>query len=180
MGSYNFNHRTGFYGIFLGCIAMSLFFFSAAYLTEGLGWLDAYDDEKNELYLDVGWNWIRGSGVAFLITVGLGVASRILLSKNKRLSNDLAGKPVLPTYNFNTKLGLWSLILFSVSLVFVFHGAFYRIEAVRWLNAGLGPGEPWFVGEALAWYQSSAVMFAIAIILLVGTGALAWKNWKGK
>ena len=113
---FDFNHITGYCGVILVSIAISSLLFSLAHMFEGIGWLSADDAESNDLYLDVGWNWIRGSGVAFIVALVLFGSSILLLRKNLHLPrrrSSLFGK-----LDINQSKGLLGLVFLCVAFVF--------------------------------------------------------------
>lgn len=176
---YNFNKASGYLSLIFISIAISLLVFSLVYMSEGIGWISAYDDDPNDLYLDVGWNWVRGSGVAFLVAVVLIVISFILLGKNKinniKYSNKLKTSSqnkfssksdyLFGKLDLNNKKSFTGLVLLSVALVFLFNGILYRIESTNWLYGGIYNAQGWFFEEASAWATSSYYMFLITILL---------------
>lgn len=175
--SFNFNHKTGWGGLLLLSAAISLCFFSLAYMMEGQGWLSAYDEERNDLYLDIGWNWIRGSGVAFLFALALGGWGISLLRKSKRQGQ---AKPVWGKLNLNHKKGALAVVFLSVGFTFFFNAALYWWEAEKWFVAGAESARPWFFAEASAWVSSATTMTFIGIVLEALALVLLVRSWKGK
>ena len=175
---YDFNHRTGYCSVILISISISLLFFSLGYMFEGVGWLSAYVEEANDIYLDVGWNWIRGSGVAFAIALVLFGISAKLLRDNRRLTQRCL--PLFGKLDVNQQKGLLGLISLSVAVVFFFNAGLYRIEASKWFYAALGSGRAWFLEEASGWITSSTVMSLIGILLAAVGWILIAKQWKVK
>jgi len=178
LSQFNFNHKTGWGGLILFSIAVSFIFFSLVYMMEGQGWLSAYDEESNELYLDIGWNWIRGSGVAFLTTLLLGGLGIFLLRKNKK-SSEKAGA-LFGKLDLNQKKGALAVVLISVGFTFFFNAALYWWEAEKWFVGGLYPGNTWFFEEASAWVSSATAMTFIGIALEAVALVLLVKTWRRK
>ena len=175
---FDFNHKTGIFSVIFISIATSLLFFSLAYMFEGLGWLSAYEDEEIDLYLDVGWNWIRGSGAAFVVALILLVISFVLLKKNRGQAQRKS--PLFGKLDLNGKKGLLGLVLISVSAAFFFSGILYRIESANWLYSGIAQGKTWFLEEASAWATSAYVMIMIGIFLSAAGWILIAVQWKKK
>ena len=172
--NYDLNKTSGCLSIIFASIAISLFIFSLVYMFEGGGWISAYDEDPNDLYLDVGWNWVRGSGVAFIVAMVLVIISTILLSKNKRSDtersndkrrNEKRASYLLGKLDLNKKKGFVGLVLVSVALTFLANGVLYRIEYANWLYGGIYSAQGWFFEEASAWASSAYYMFLISILL---------------
>ena len=178
--AFDFNKGTGIAGATLIAIAISLACFSIAYLLEGFGWSSSYASEGNELYLDIEWNWYRGSGVAFLATILTGISGIVLLVKNRCQCQQGKGSPVLGCLDLNCGKGKIALLMVPTGLIFLFNAIFYRIEAARWFNAGLSPGRVWYLEEASAWYTASWIMSLITIALLATGAILLVLVWKGR
>src|SRR3972149_2153271 len=92
---FDFNKKSGFVSVVFISIGISLLVFAAVYLFEGLGWLSAYKEEQLDTYGQVGWNWIRGAGISFVVGLILLVVSFLMLRKNKAttsLANPLFGR----------------------------------------------------------------------------------------
>ena len=175
---FDFNHITGYCGVILASIAISSLFFSLAYMFEGIGWLSADDAESNDLYLDVGWSWIRGSGVAFVVALVLFGISILLLRKNRHLPRRRS--PLFGKLDINQEKGLLGLVSLCVAFVFFFNGGLYRIEAEKWFYAASRPGQAWFLEEASGWATSSYVMLLIGILLAAAGWILIAMQWKAK
>ena len=175
---FDFNHTTGYWGVIVVSIAISSLFFSLAYMLEGVGWLLAYDAESNDLYLDVGWNWIRGSGVAFVVALVLFGISIRLLRKNRHLPKRRS--PLFGKLDINQMKGLLGLVFLSVAVVFFFNGGLYRIEAEKWFYSASRPGQAWFPEEASDWVTSSYVMLLIGILMATAGWILIAMQWKAK
>ncbi len=73
---YDFNDSTGYLSVIFVCIAISLVLFSLAYIVEGVGWLG------DETHSWVGWNWLKGAGIAVVVAGVLAGISITLLSSN--------------------------------------------------------------------------------------------------
>jgi hypothetical protein len=172
---YDFNHKTGYGAIILISMAISLCFFSVAYMSEGLGWLSDYEDDGDELYLDVGWNWIRGSGLAFLVALAQFIFSWKLLQTNKKISGT---RPMLGKLDLNQRQGYLGLVSLSISFIFFINAALYWWEAEKWFFGGLYPGNSWFLNEASAWATSAWIMGLVGILLSAIGWVLLAKNWK--
>ena len=80
---FDFNKKSGWISVVFASIGISLLIFAAVYLFGGFGWLSAYKEEQLDAYAEVGWNWIRGAGITFVIALVLLVASYKMLRKNK-------------------------------------------------------------------------------------------------
>ncbi len=171
---FDFNHKTGYWSVICVAIAISLLFFSMAYMFEGVGWLSAYKDEAKDMYLDIGWNWIRGSGAAFLVAVVLISISAKLLNKNRNISNT---PPLFGKLDLNKYKGLLGAIFIPVAFVFFFNGFLYRIEAAKWFYAAR-TGTIWYLNEASAWVTSATVMIIIGILLSAAGFILMAVEWK--
>jgi len=162
---YNLNKTSGYLSVIFISISISLLIFSLVYMFEGVGWISAYDEDPNELYLDVGWNWVRGSGLAFLVAIVLIIISAILLSKNKKIYDKKRASYMFGRLDLNKRKGLFGLVLLSVALTFLFNGILFRIEYANWLYGGIYSAQGWFFEEASAWATSSYYMFLVGILL---------------
>ena len=80
---FDFNKKSGWISVVFASIGISLLAFAAVYLFEGFGWLSTYKEERLDAYAQVGWNWIRGAGIAIVIGLILLIASFMMLRKNK-------------------------------------------------------------------------------------------------
>lgn len=153
----NFNLPSGWGAVILGSIGISLLVFAAVYVIEGMGWLASYEEEQLDLVKDVGWNWIRGGGIAFAIALVSLIGSIAMLRRNRKLS--LPAKRV----GLNGGKGLLGLTLLSVSAVFFFNGVLYRVEAAHWFYGAVASVQEWMLVEASAWITASTVMILIGI-----------------
>jgi len=171
---FDFNNPTGYFSVILVAIAISLLFFSLAYMSEGLGWISG--DSPDDISLDVGWNWIRGSGITFIIAIVLFGVSASLLNKNHKLSK--WGSPVFGSLDLNQPKGLLGLTSLSVAFVFFLNSGIYRLEALRWYYASFSSGQSWFLTESSSWITSSYIMALIGIILAATGWLLLAKQWK--
>ena len=160
---FDFNHKTGYLSVILGSIGISFLVFAAVYVIEGMGWLAAYEDEKLDLYLDIGWNWIRGGGAAFAVAVILIASSAVMLAKNKRRAG--RATPLFGKLDLNNRKGLMGLTLIATSFAFFFNGIFYRQEATRWFFGAIETVDSWKLEEAAAWISASTTMIMIGILL---------------
>ena len=174
---FDFNKKSGWVSVVFASVGISLLIFAAVYLSEGFGWLSTYKEEQLDAYAEVGWNWIRGAGITFLIALVLLVASYIMLRKNKETT--AISEPLFNRLDLNQSKALLGLTLVSVALVFFFNFTLYRIEVVRWFFAGLELNRTWYLGEAASWAAAASTMRTIGI-LLEAAGliliALAWKR----
>ena len=160
--AYDFNDVKGCLGAAAACIAVSLAFFSVAYLIEGVGWLG------DETHGWVGWNWLRGSGIAIVLAFVLLWLARNGL-KASALRQPRAG-PLFGRLDLNASKGQCGLASLSISSVFFFNGIFYRQEAARWYWAGVETATSWMLAESSSWYAASAIMLFIGIAL----SAIGW------
>ena len=159
-------------------IGISLLVFAAVYLNEGLGWLSAYKEEQLDAYAQVGWNWIRGAGIAFIVALILLVASFLMLRKNKETGG--LSSPLFGRLDLNQSKALLGLTLASVALVFFFNYALYRIEMVRWFWAGLELNRTWYLDEAASWATTASIMGIIGILLEAAGLVLIVLAWRRK
>lgn len=159
---FDFNERRGYLSVVAVCIAVSLAFFSVAYLLEGVGWLG------DDTHAWVGWNWLRGSGIAVVIALALFLLARGWLKANA-LKQEKA-RPLFGRLDLNARKGLLGLASLSVSGVFFFNGIFYWQEAARWYWAGVETAQSWMLTESSSWYTAAAIMLFIGIAL----SALGW------
>ncbi len=167
---YDFNDTKGILSVVAVCIAISLVLFSLAYISEGIGWLG--DSEHGW----VGWNWLRGAGIAIGIAAALGFIAKGWLAKNA--SNTEKARPLFGKLDLNAQKGLMGLAALSVSTVFFFNGIFYRQEAFRWLWAAQANSISWMFTESSAWFTSSMVMIIIGIVLSAAGWILIALQWK--
>lgn len=167
---YDFNESTGYLSVIFVCIAVSLVFFSLAYVVEGVGWLG------DETHSWVGWNWLKGAGIAVVVAgVLAGISLNLLGSNTSRQERE---RPLFGKLDLNRKKGLIGLASLSVSVVFFFNGIIYRQEAMRWYWAGTGEGINWMLNESSAWFTSSMVMLLIGIGLSAAGWILIALQWK--
>lgn len=159
---HDFNRASGWGAIILGSIGTSLLVFAGVYVAEGLGWLAAYEEEQLDLVKDVGWNWIRGGGLAFAAALILLIGAALILGRNRKLG------PPARRSGLNNGQGLLGLVMLAVSAVFFFNGILYRTEAARWFYGGVASVQEWMLVEASAWITASTVMFLIGIGLSAG------------
>src|SRR4030042_2753743 len=160
---FDFNKKSGWMSVVFISIGISLLVFAAVYLFEGLGWLSTYKEEQLDAYAEVGWNWIRGAGFAFVIALILLVASFLMLRKNKETGG--LSSPLFNRLDLNQSKALLGLTLASVALVFFFNYALYRMEMVRWFWAGLELNRTWYLDEAASWATTASMMGIIGILL---------------
>lgn len=175
---FDFNKKGGWISVVFIAIGISLLIFAAVYLSEGFGWLSAYKEEQLDAYAEVGWNWIRGAGIAFVVALILLVVSYLMLRKNKETT--AVSRPLFNRLDLNQTKALLGLTLASVALVFFFNAALYRIEVVKWVSSAIELRRAWYLQEAASWVSAASTMQIIGIVLeAVGLIllALAWK-WK--
>jgi hypothetical protein len=174
---FDFNKKSGWISIIFVSVGISLLIFAGVYLAEGLSWLSAENEQQLDVYEGVGWNWVRGAGFAFASALVLLVASLAMLSKNKQARG--RAKPLFSRLDLNAGKGLLGLVLLSVSLVFFFNAALYRIEVIKWVYAAVELSRSWYLDEASGWVSAATTM-AIIGTLLSATGwmliALGWKK----
>lgn len=173
---YDFNRSSGYWAAVLVSIGISLLFFSLAYMIEGVGWITEFSTDANELYLDVGWNWIDGSGIAFLVTLVLFGIARSLLKSNRSSSDRRS--PLFGKLDLNQRNGLLGLVLLAVSFTFFFNGGLYRIEAANWFYAAAASSQSWFLDEASKWIMSSTIMIIIGIVLSATGWVMIAMQWR--
>jgi hypothetical protein len=145
---------------------------------EGVGWLSADDADSPDLYLDVGWNWIRGSGVAFVVAIILIGISIRLLHKNSHLP--IHRSLLFGRLDINQPKGLLGLVFLCVAFVFFFNGGLYWIESQRWFYATVRLDQAWYLEESSSWATSSYVMSLIGILLAAAGWILLGVQWKTK
>ena len=167
---FDFNKKSGWISVVFISIGISLLVFAAVYLFEGFGWLSTY--------AEVGWNWIRGAGITFLIALVLLVASYKMLRKNKETT--AISRPLFNRLNLNQNKALLGLTLASVALVFFFNAALYRLEMVTWFFAGLELNRTWYLEEAASWVSAASTMQIIGILLEAAGLILIVLSWKRK
>jgi len=177
---FDFNKKSGWISVVLISIGISLLCFAAVYLNEGIGWLSAYKEEQLDAYAQVGWNWIRGAGIAFIVALILLVASFVMLRKNKETAGSGISKPLFGRLDLNHSKALLGLTLASVALVFFFNYALYRIEMVRWFWAGIELNRTWYLDEAASWATTASIMGIIGIILEAAGLILIVLAWRRK
>lgn len=174
---FDFNKKSGWISIIFTSVGISLLVFAAVYLFEGLGWLSAYKEEQLDAYIQVGWNWIRGAGIAFIVGLVLLTASFVMLRKNKGATTP--SRPLFGRLDLNQSKALLGLTLASVALVFFFNSALYTLEVHKWFFAGLELNRTWYLNESASWAAAASTMRLIGI-LLEAAGliliALAWKR----
>ena len=176
--SFDFNKKSGWMSVVFISIGISLLVFAAVYLNEGFGWLSAYKEEQLDAYAQVGWNWIRGAGIAFIVALILLVASFLMLRKNKETGG--LSSPLFGRLDLNQSKALLGLTLASVALVFFFNYALYRIEMVRWFWAGLELNRTWYLDEAASWATTASIMGIIGILLEAAGLVLIVLAWRRK
>lgn len=175
---FDFNKKSGWVSVVFISIGISLLIFAAVYLFEGLGWLSAYKEEQLDAYAEVGWNWIRGAGITFVIALILLGTSYKLLRKNKETTD--ISMPLFNRLDLNQGKALLGLTLASVALVFFFNYALYRIEMVRWFWASLELHRTWYLDEAASWATTASIMGTIGIILEAAGLILIVLAWRRK
>ena len=175
---FDFNKKGGWISVVFASIGISLLVFAAVYLFEGLGWLSAYKEARVDTYVQVGWNWIRGAGITFVIALILLVASYKMLRKNKETTG--ISRPLFNRLDLNQSKALLGLTLASVALVFFFNYALYRLEMVRWFFAGLELNRTWYLNEAASWAAAASTMRAVGILLEAAGLILIVLSWKRK
>jgi hypothetical protein len=175
---FDFNKKSGWISVIFISIGISLIIFAAVYLFEGFGWLSAYKAEPLDAYVEVGWNWIRGAGIAFVVALILLIASFLMLWKNKAKTS--ISTPLFGRLDLNQSKPLLGLTLASVALVFFFNAALYRLELVKWFFAGLELNRPWYLSEAASWASAATTMLLIGILLEAAGLVLIVLAWKKK
>lgn len=176
--NFDFNKKSGWVSVVFISIGISLLIFAVVYLFEGFGWLSAYKDERLDAYVEVGWNWIRGAGIAFVIAFILLVISFLMLRKNKTATE--IAKPLFSRLDLNQIKALLGLILASVALVFFFNAALYRIEVVKWVTSAIELKRTWYLKEAASWVSAASTMQIIGILLEAAGLILLALSWKRK
>ncbi len=167
---YDFNDTRGWLSVVAVCIAVSLAFFSIAYLIEGIGWLG------DDTYAWVGWNWLRGSGIAIVIALVLLGLARKWLGANARKQEK--ARPLFGRLDLKGRKGLLGLASLSVSGVFFFNGIFYWQEAARWYWAGVETAQSWMLTESSSWYTAAAIMLFIGIALSAAGWLCVVLQWR--
>ncbi len=175
---FDFNKKSGWVSVVFISIGISLLIFAAVYLFEGFGWLSAYKEEPLDAYAEVGWNWIRGAGIAFVVALVLLVVSYLLLRKNKETAG--TPSPLFGRLNLNQSKALLGLTLASVALVFFFNAALYRIEVVKWVSSAIELRRTWYLQEAASWVSAASAMQVIGILLEAAGLILLVLSWKRK
>ena len=175
---FDFNKKSGWISVVFIAIGISLLVFAAVYLFEGFGWLSAYKEEQLDAYAEVGWNWIRGSGIAFTVALILLVVSYLMLRKNKETS--ALSRPLFGRLDLNQIKALLGLTLASVALVFFFNYALYQLEMVKWFYAGVELNRTWYLNESASWSADAATMRLIGILLEASGLILLVLAWKRK
>ena len=175
---FDFNKKSGWISVVFASIGISLLIFAAVYLFEGFGWLPTYKEEQLDAYAEVGWNWIRGAGIAFVTALILLVVSYLMLRKNKEATG--ISRPLFDRLDLNQNKALLGLTLASVALVFFFNYALYRLEMVRWFFAGLELNRTWYLNEAASWAAAASLMGTIGIVLEAAGLILIVLSWKRK
>lgn len=175
---FDFNKKSGWVSVAFISIGISLLVFAAVYLFEGFGWLSAYKEEQLDAYAEVGWNWIRGAGIAFVIGLILLVASFVMLRKNKATTG--LANPLFGRIDLNQSKALLGLTLASVALVFFFNSALYTLEVQKWFFAALELNRTWYLNEAASWAADASTMRTIGILLEAAGLILIVLSWKRK
>ncbi len=175
---FDFNKKSGWISVVFVSIGISLLVFATVYLFEGFGWLAAYKEEPLDAYAEVGWNWIRGAGIAFVIAFILLVVSFLMLLKNKAATD--ISKPLFNKLDLNQIKALLGLTLASVALVFFFNAALYRIEVVKWVSSAIELKRTWYLEEAASWVSAASTMQLIGILLEAAGLILLVLAWKRK
>ncbi len=175
---FDFNKKSGWLSVVFISVGISLLVFAAVYLFEGFGWLSAYKEERLDAYAEVGWNWIRGAGIAFVVGLILLGGSFTMLRKNKGATERTG--PLFGRLDLNQNKALLGLTLASVALVFFFNAALYRIEVVKWVSAAIELRRTWYLKEAASWVSAASTMQTIGILLEAAGLILLVLSWKRK
>lgn len=175
---FDFNKKSGWLSVVFISIGISLLVFAAVYLLEGFDWLSAYKEDPLDAYADVGWNWIRGAGIAFVVGLILLVISFVMLRKNK--ATTILVKPLFGRLDLNQNKALLGLTLASVALVFFFNSAIYTLEVHKWFFAALELNRTWYLNESASWAADASTMRMVGIILEAAGLILIVLSWKRK
>ena len=175
---FDFNKKSGWISVVFISIGISLLIFAAVYLFEGFGWLSAYKEEQLDAYAEVGWNWIRGAGITFVVALVLLVASYKMLRKNKETT--AISRPLFNRLDLNQSKALLGLTFVSVALVFFFNAALYRIEVVKWVSSAIELKRTWYLEEVASWVSAASTMQIIGVLLEAAGLILIVLAWKRK
>lgn len=175
---FDFNKPSGWVSVIFVSIAISLLVFAGVYLYEGIGWLEAAKEDSISSSADIGWNWIRGAGIAFATAIILLIISVYALSKNKKVNKP--AKPLFSKLDLNSSKGLLGVVFLSVSFVFFLNAGLYRIEVIKWFAAALATAQEWYFTEASIWLAASTTMAIIGIVLSALGWAMIVLAWKRK
>lgn len=173
---YDFNRLSGWAAVLLVSIGVSTVIFAAVYLTEGLSWLAAYEEESIDTYKKVGQNWVRGAGIALVSSLTLFFVSRLMLKHNKTCT---VKRPILwGRLDFNNPKCTLALVLFAVSFTFFANAALYRYEYTMWALSGIATATTWYLEEASAWATAAMYMALIGTALTVSAWLLIVAGWR--
>lgn len=172
---FDFNQKTGWISIILFSLGLSLLVFAAVYMIEGVSWLTAENERNLDVYGETGWNWVRGSGIAFLISLGLLATSYALLKRNKK--SKMPAPPLRGKLDLNRPKATLGLVFLSVSLVFFFNAILYRNEAASWIYAAVELTRPWYLEEASGWVAAASTVNAIGAVLAASGLVLLLLAW---
>lgn len=180
LDKFDFNRTTGIIGLVFLSLGISFIFFSIVYITEGVGWLEAFIEEGDQDFQWISQTWFIGGGISIGVVIISMFLSLYLLRKNVGEVEEIGSTPksnFMNLFNFNEWSGIIFLCLVPVSFSFFFSGFIYQREANIWELSAQSSGIIWYLYEASAWRTDAMVMFIIAIIEISSAAFLLVYNW---
>ena len=180
LDKFDFNRTTGIIGLVFLSLGISFLFFSIAYITEAVGWLEAFIEDGDQDFQGISQNWFIGGGISIGVVLISLLLSLFLLRKNMREVEEIASTTknyFMNLFDFNEWSGILFLCLVPVSFSFFFSGFLYQREAIIWELSAISSGVIWYLREASAWRTDAMIMFIIAIIEISSAAFLLVYNW---
>lgn len=180
LDKFDFNRTTGIIGLVFLSTGISFIFFSIAYISEAVGWLEAFIEYGDQDFQWISQNWFIGGGISIGVVLISLLLSMFLLRKNMGEVEEIGSttkKYFMNLLDFNEWSGILFLCLVPVSFSFFFSGFLYQREAIIWELSAQSSGIIWYLYEASEWYTDAMVMFIIAIIEISLAAFLLVYNW---